>query len=99
MHVRTISYQPIKTVYSIGWARLKVGTDLKRPSLSVVERATEPIIWFNETQWTLGKQPWPCKQPNIAFVEGAEALGDDVFRLYFGAADASEGTAIARVRV
>ena len=84
-------------MYSIGWAVLKASSDPENPSLSVVERASKPILEWNATQWTLGKRPWPCKQPNIAFVEGAEALGDDSFRLFFGAADASEGTAIVRV--
>ena len=92
-------FKPIKTVYSFGWAILRVSDDPERPSVTVVDRATEPIIHFDATEWTLGKKPWPCKQPNIAFVEGAEALGGDRFRLYFGAADATEGTAVASVQL
>lgn len=96
-------YQSIKTMYSVGWVLLRVapsGLDLE-----IVERAATPLLTPAEVgDWALGGGTGVlCKQPNIVFVEGAESLtregGADRFRIYFGAADATEGSAEVTVRL
>lgn len=49
----------------------------------------------------VGKAPYTCNVPNVVFLEAASPVhGEkDVFRVYFGAADAAIGTAIIRVSV
>lgn len=85
-------------MYQIGWVLLKIapsGLDLE-----VVQRARVPLLSPAQVGgWALGSAPALCKQPNIVFVEGAETLGGDRFRLYYGAADATEGSAKVAVHI
>lgn len=37
--------------------------------------------------------------PNVVFLEAAEALGDDKFRVFYGAGDAAIGSAIIQVTI
>jgi len=37
--------------------------------------------------------------PNVVFLEAAEALGGDKFRVFYGAADAAIGSAIIQVTI
>ena len=43
--------------------------------------------------------PGRAGSASLRLRDGAEALGGDSFRLYFGAADATEGTAVASVQL
>ena len=85
-------------VYSVGWMILEAADSDPSLGLRIVQRAEKPVLTPSEVGgWALGDAPALCKQPNIAFVEGAEVLGGDRFRVYFGAADATEGSAVVAV--
>lgn len=43
--------------------------------------------------------PYTCNMPNVVFLEAARALGNDRFEVFFGAADATIGSAIIQVKV
>jgi predicted GH43/DUF377 family glycosyl hydrolase len=101
-------YLPIKTVYSVGWMILEEAAAAEEEEeqdgssgvgLRIVERAAKPLLTPTEVPggYALGRAPALCKQPNIAFVEGAEPLGGDRFRIFFGAADATEGSAVVQI--
>lgn len=94
-------YLPIKTVCSVGWMILEADDSDPKVGLTVVQRASKPLLTPAAVPggWALGQAPALCKQPNIVFVEGAEALGKNQFRIYFGAADATEGSAVVQVDV
>ena len=93
-------YLPIKTVYSVGWMVVEAVDHDPTVGLKVVQRASKALLTPTEVgEWALGQAPSLCKQPNIVFVEGAEALGKNKFRIFFGAADATEGSAVIHVQV
>ena len=48
-------------------------------------------------EWEEGEKPYLCNVPNVVFLEGAEPLGKDRFRVYFGAGDATIGSALIQV--
>ena len=80
--------------YHAAWVVL----DGSLPS-TIVQRADEPFL-FPTLSWEQGVSPYTCNAPRVVFVEAAlpcSALGTDVFRLYFGGADAVVGTALIQV--
>eukprot|EP01105_Mastigella_eilhardi_P025331 TRINITY_DN6866_c0_g1_i2.p1 TRINITY_DN6866_c0_g1~~TRINITY_DN6866_c0_g1_i2.p1 ORF type:complete len:241 (-),score=40.28 TRINITY_DN6866_c0_g1_i2:98-820(-) len=69
--------------------------DKKDPTV-IVQRASEPFL-YPTLAWEQGVAPYTCNAPRVLFVEGAVACGNDVFRIFFGGADAVVGTAIIKV--
>ena len=84
-----------------GWAIL----DGKDPTI-VLARATVPILPY-VLPWEAGDRPtWPCNTRHVSNLGGGHAVpgpnplgGRDLFRVYFGGADAVVGTALISVNV
>lgn len=83
--------QDRSTAYHVGWAIL----DGKDPTV-VKARSSEPLLG-PEQAWEKGDAPYACNAPNVVFVEAAHALGNDYFRVFFGGADATVGSAVLKV--
>jgi hypothetical protein len=49
--------------------------------------------------WEKGERPYLCNVPNVVFLEAAEPLGNDSFRVFFGVGDATVGSAIIKVSI
>jgi predicted GH43/DUF377 family glycosyl hydrolase len=79
------------TAYNVGWLVLS-GSD---PS-TILSRSSVPLMSpFYE--WEAGLSPYTCNVPNVVFLEAARPLGDDSFEVFFGAADATIGSAVVKV--
>jgi len=85
-----------------GWAVLS-GADPTR----VLARAQVPPLPYT-LPWEVGTRPlWPCNTRNVANLGGGHAVpgpnplgdGDDLFRVYFGGADAVVGSALISVKL
>jgi predicted GH43/DUF377 family glycosyl hydrolase len=80
------------TAYHVGYVILS-GED---PSV-VLQRSETPLLG-PKYAWEQGTSPYPCNVPNVVFLEAAHPLGDDSFRVFFGAADANIGSAVVKVK-
>ena len=78
----------------MGWVIL----DRDDPGV-ILERSAAPLL-SSSTPWQRGTHPWRCNVANVVFCEAAAHVpGErDVFRLWFGGADAHVGTVLVRVR-
>ena len=84
-----------------GWVIL----DGKDPT-TVLARATVPILPY-VLPWEAGDRPkWPCNTRHVSNLGGGHAVpgpnplgGRDLFRVYFGGADAVVGTALISVNM
>jgi predicted GH43/DUF377 family glycosyl hydrolase len=47
----------------------------------------------------MGKSPYTCNAPNVVFLEAAYPLDNDQFRVFFGGADATIGTADIQINI
>lgn len=81
------------TAYHVGWIILS-GAD----PTQVLQRSSSPLMG-PEFAWEKGVSPYACNVPNVVFLEAAAPIGDDTFRVFFGAADANLGTAVIKVQV
>jgi predicted GH43/DUF377 family glycosyl hydrolase len=77
----------------VGWVIL----DGQEPS-RIKQRSEVPLMG-PEYSWEKGEAPYACNVPNVVFLEAAEPLGDDTFRVYFGAGDAAIGSAKVAVKL
>jgi len=62
----------------------------------ILARSSSPLALPSEV-WEDGVSPYTCNVANVTFLEAAEPLGNDAFRIYFGGADAVVGTAVVEV--
>lgn len=63
----------------------------------VISRASAPLM-TPDLAYQTGGAPFTCNVPNVVSVEAAHATATpDVFRVYFGGADATVGTAVVTV--
>ena len=84
---------PAPPGYEPAWVVL-AGDDLSR----IVARAQAPLWGPQRAPYMTGAKPALCNVPNVAFVEAAHPTDQpDVFRLYFGGADAVVGSAVVRM--
>jgi len=67
----------------------------QNPSV-ILARSSSPLALPSEV-WEDGVSPYTCNVANVTFLEAAEPLGNDAFRIYFGGADAVVGTAVVEV--
>ena len=89
------------TGFQPGWVVLS-GKD---PSV-VLARASVPILPYT-LPWEAGVRPsWPCNRLRVSNLGGGHAVhgpnpmgGDDLFRVYFGGADAVVGSALISVKL
>ncbi|KAH3731698.1 family 43 glycosylhydrolase [Pelomyxa schiedti] len=67
---------------------------------TIIQRASEPFMHPTQA-WEQGVYPYTCNAPRVVFVEAAVACGDsdDVFRIFYGGADAVVGTALIHVSI
>ncbi|CAM6001250.1 unnamed protein product [Sphagnum balticum] len=79
------------TAYHVGWVIL----DRNDPT-KVLVRSESPLMG-PETAWEKGESPYSCNAPNVIFLEAAYALGSDRFKVFFGGADATVGSAVIEV--
>jgi predicted GH43/DUF377 family glycosyl hydrolase len=86
-------------VYEPAWVVLD-GKNLTK----IVAQASHPLFGPNRETWMRGhpssrSSPVVCNTAEVAFVEAAHRIGGgkDLFRLYFGGADAVVGTAVVNV--
>jgi predicted GH43/DUF377 family glycosyl hydrolase len=90
----TLSFQP-------GWAVLS-GKD---PSVVLARASVPPLP--NTLPWEAGARPtWPCNRLHVSNLGGGHPVdgpnqmgGDDLFRVYFGGADAVVGSALVSVKL
>ena len=47
--------------------------------------------------WETGQYPYLCNAPNVVFLEAAYPIGQDMFVVFFGGADANIGQAVIKV--
>jgi len=80
------------TGFHVGWVVLD-GTDPTK----VLARSEEALFGPEHT-WEIGEAPYACNAPNVVMLTGAEALGGDQFRLFFGASDSNVGSMVIEVR-
>lgn len=75
---------------------VRVILDGKDPT-KIVSRASE-ALWLPDIRpWTEGVAPYTCNVANVSFLEAAHPTSTpDVFRVYFGGADAVIGTAVVK---
>lgn len=79
--------------YHVGWVVLS-GSD---PSV-VLARSSVPLL-RPDFLWEQGVSPWTCNVGNVVFLQGiARTEKPDVFRVFFGGADAVVGTALIEVQ-
>ena len=84
---------PAPPGYEPAWVVL-AADDLSR----IVSRAPAPLWSPAAAPWMSGEKPALCNVPNVAFVTAAHPMDQpDVFRLYFGGADAVVGSAVVRI--
>ena len=84
-----------------GWVVLS-GKD---PSVVLARAAVPPLPYT--MPWEAGLRPtWPCNTPHVSNMGGGHAVGgpnpmggDDLFRVYFGGADAVVGSALISVKL
>ena len=81
----------LSTSYNVGWVIFD-GAD----PTSIKQRSETPLF-SPVMSWEKGEEPYTCHAPNVVFLEAARPLGDDVFEVYFGGADAVIGSAIFEV--
>lgn len=86
------------TSYNVGWVIL----DGKDPSV-IIQRSAEPLL-SPKFAWEQGVAPYSCNVPNVVFLEAAHPLPNDNaesginrFRVYFGGADNTIGSAVVEV--
>jgi len=79
-------------VYRPGWVVLS-----RDDPRVIVQRSDTPFLAPTH-DWDRGTAPYTCNVANVVFVEAMHATSaPDVFRIYFGGADAVIGTAVIRV--
>jgi len=81
------------SAYHPGWVIL----DGQNPRV-IKQRSEEPLL-TPEFAYELGVSPYTCNVPNVIFLEAARPLGNDVFEVYYGGADAAIGSATIQVFV
>eukprot|EP00698_Gefionella_okellyi_P004417 TRINITY_DN14077_c0_g1_i1.p1 TRINITY_DN14077_c0_g1~~TRINITY_DN14077_c0_g1_i1.p1 ORF type:complete len:363 (-),score=69.96 TRINITY_DN14077_c0_g1_i1:261-1349(-) len=92
LHNSANSGFPQSGEYHASWAILS-GAD---PS-QVLARAEDPLL-SPDALWERGVSPWTCNVPRVVFLEAAAPTElPDVFRIYFGGADAVVGSAVVKV--
>ncbi len=69
--------------------------DGKDPA-NILQRSEYPIL-TPQMAWEKGDKPFDGLVPNVVFIEGMKALGDDTFLVFYGAADSVLGTAVVKV--
>lgn len=78
--------------YLVGWAILSG----ENPA-QILARSSEPLL-SPVFDWEKGVAPWTCNVENVNFLQGAAPTPErDVFRVYFGGADAVMASAVVRV--
>ena len=75
----------------------------------MIAQASAPLFEPARAAWCVGVAPYTCNVANVAFVEAAHpaseaeaaaaggGAGRDLFRIYFGGADAVVGSALVQV--
>jgi predicted GH43/DUF377 family glycosyl hydrolase len=86
-------------VYEPFWVVLS-GSDPTK----IIAQASKPLFEPTKEVWMTGHPSTPaapvvCNTAEVAFVEAAHPIGKDLFRVYFGGADAVVGTAVVQVSV
>lgn len=81
----------LSKAYHPGWVIL----DGKDPT--IIKARSEVPLLSPENPWEKGQAPYACNAPNVVFLEAAHAVGKDRFRVFFGGADATIGSAIVEV--
>jgi len=75
----------------VGWIVL----DGKDPT-KILARSDEPIL-TPELAWEVGTTPPLGLVPRVVFLEGAKALGNNRYLVFYGGADSVVGSAIVEV--
>lgn len=79
------------SAYHPGWVIL----DGKNPRV-IKQRSDVPLL-SPEFDYEFGTSPYTCNVPNVIFLEAAQSLGNNVFKVYYGGADAAMGAATIEV--
>eukprot|EP00762_Andalucia_godoyi_P001988 ANDGO_02509.mRNA.1 hypothetical protein EMIHUDRAFT_206771 len=78
--------------YHVGW------TILAKDDPSKILARSDAPLFVPDLAWEQGVSPWTCNVANVVFLQGVSAtVKPDVFRVYFGGADAVIGTALIQV--
>ena len=71
----------------------------------MLARASVPPLPYT-LPWEAGVRPWPCNRLHVSNLGGGHPVdgpnpmgGDDLFRVYFGGADAVVGSALISVKL
>jgi len=77
--------------YNVGFLILD-----KDDPTKILQRSENPIL-SPELAWEKGKAPFLDLTPNVVFLEGAKALGNNQYLVFYGGADSVIGTGLVTV--
>lgn len=85
--------EDLTKAYHVGYVIL----DGQNPAV-IKQRSSAPLL-SPKYAWETGQSPYTCNAPNVVFLEAAHEISRDRFRVFFGGADATIGSADIEVQI